>query len=203
VPIQYAIADPFSPWFTVGGVVANTSMQNFAQAMIASGAYGILGEADGMFVLARGYLGPPQYYVPYVANFSASALYAGLSLSPSGQSVISGTDLYDAAVWHGPYVPFSPGTYRVTYSLRSTSDASQNRIELVVASNQTRAVLGALRLTGANFTSPGNWVDISVTATTDTVEPLVEFEGVFAFWSGTISVRYVTVTQVAVPTLGS
>jgi hypothetical protein len=203
VPIQYAIVDPFSPWFMISGLVAETSMQNFAQSMIASGAYGILGEADGMFVLERGYVGPPQYYVPYSATFSASALYAGLSSSPSGMNVISGTTLVDAAVWHGPYVPFAPGTYRVTYSLLTTDNSSQNRIDLVVASNETHTVLGDVRLTGANFNATGTWVDISVTATAATVQPLVEFEGVFAYWSGTISIRSVEVTQTSVPTLVS
>jgi len=203
VPIQYAIVDPHSSWFTVSGLVPNTSMQNFAQSMIASGAYGILGEADGMFVLERGYVGPPQYYVPYSAMFSARALYAGLSSSPSGMNVISGTMLYDAPVWHGPYVPFAPGTYRVTYSLLTTDNSSQNRIDLVVASNETHTVFGEVRLTGANFNATGTWVNISMTVTAATVQPLVEFEGLFAFWSGTISIRYVEVTQTAVPTLVS
>ncbi|MHB8352600.1 MAG: DUF2079 domain-containing protein [Thermoplasmata archaeon] len=201
VPIQYAIVDPFSPWFTEGGLVANTSMQNFAESMIASGAYGILGEADGMFVLERGFVGPPQYFVPYSAMFSARALYAGLSPSPSGMNVISGTMLYDGAVWHGPYVPLAPGTYRVTYSLLTTNNSRQNRIDLVVASNETDTVLGAVRLNGAYLTSNGTWVDISVTATAATFQPQVEFEGVLADWSGTISIRSVQVTQTAVLTL--
>jgi uncharacterized membrane protein len=203
VPIQYAIVDPSSRWFEVSGLVSNTSMQNFAQSMIASGAYGILGEADGMFVLERGHVGPPVYYVPYSVVFPASALYAGLSSSPSGLKVISGTNLYDAAVWHGPYVAFAPGTYEITYSLLTTDNASQNRIDLTVASNETHTVLGIVRLTGTDFSTTGTWTDISLTVTVPTVQPLVEFEGVFAFWTGTISVESVGVTQTAVPTLVS
>ncbi|MGC8622329.1 MAG: hypothetical protein ACP5U0_10480, partial [Caldisphaera sp.] len=80
--IQYVLYDPYSEWDEINGIsisaflpINNSTYQNMFNMvweMLASGQYGILGEADGMVLLERGYYGALKYYKPMEDIFYVS-----------------------------------------------------------------------------------------------------------------------------------
>lgn len=198
VPILYTIANPWSIWYEIGGG-RNDSMSVFVQSMISSGEYGLLGEAGGMMVLARGYTGPLLYYAPLAQAVPASSFRVLDHHGPSGLPVISESDLINQTAWYGPYTYLPPGEYRVTWYVETSNDSPSNSIELAVSANAFHTVLGRLTLTGANFTSTNTWTAISLDVDAPSIYSLVEFPGRDAFWNGTLSFRGVSVQQVGQP----
>lgn len=107
--IQYVLYDPLSQWVQIGGssiaaVVpgSNSTYQNMYNMffeLLASKEYGILGEANGMVLLERGYFGPLKYFEPFRDNFH-----------------ISNNNIANAlpGLWHGSVYTFvSPGSYKI------------------------------------------------------------------------------------------
>lgn len=107
--IQYVLYDPLSQWAQIGGssiaaVVPgnNSTYQNMYDMffeLLASKEYGILGEANGMVLLERGYFGPLKYFEQFRDSFHISNNNIANELP---------------GLWHGSSYTFvSPGSYKI------------------------------------------------------------------------------------------
>lgn len=107
--IQYVLYDPLSQWAQIGGssiaaVVPekNSTYQNMYNMffeLLASEKYGILGEANGMVLLERGYFGQLKYFEPLHDSFHISNNNIANELP---------------GLWHGSRYTFvSPGSYEI------------------------------------------------------------------------------------------
>ncbi len=120
--IQYVLYDPLSQWAQIcGNSIAavspqhNSSYQNMYNMifeLLASGKYGILGEANGMVLLEKGYFGELKYYEP---------LYDIFQISDNNiTNEIPG-------IWHGSKYTFvSPGNYDVKLKYYAVGNYSGN-----------------------------------------------------------------------------
>jgi hypothetical protein len=202
VPIQYALANPYSNPYQNGffdtGPNPSISMYTFVQSMIQSGKYGLLGEAGGMLLLERDYHGPLKYYRPYQTTVSASQLYINGS-GPVLTPVLRRYNLTNlTTAWFGPYMTLSPGIYRATYSMMVSNVSENNTMTLVttILGGSTTLGDGFLRITGANFTSPDSWENLSYQFTVNNTWAGIQFEGISASWQGMIAIRSVAIAQI-------
>jgi uncharacterized membrane protein len=196
VPIDFVISDPNTHWYTLGH---NNSMYTFFSTLYSSGYYGLEGEADGMTLLARGYQGPLEYYQPFSGNLRSTDLYIDNSTKLSTGPMLSQTNETTQIAWHSRAYPLSPGTYRVAFSLM-TSDLDQNNtLSLVASENDTDLVLANQTVTGANFTQTGAWTTVYLTLRLTNAYDDLEFSARGVKWSGTISIRAISVVETAPP----
>jgi uncharacterized membrane protein len=196
VPIDYALADPNTLWYTWGG---NVSMFTFFTSLYQSDDYGLEAEASGMTLLARGYSGPLEYYEPLDKVIPSTQLYSGETHSLSKGSFLSASDLTGQPAWYGPYAPFSPGTYRVTYSVRTSSLVPQDQLSLLVLAHNATVQLANESLTSQSFGAPDVWTTISQTVRFSTAYPDVEFAAWYANWTGTLCIRSISVSEIVPP----
>ncbi|QRF75036.1 putative membrane protein [Thermoplasmatales archaeon] len=68
-PIDYALNDPMSPWFTVsvrdtGSDFYNYNMMQLSNMFLQNSSYGVYAEAGGAILFKHDYTGNPVYYVP-------------------------------------------------------------------------------------------------------------------------------------------
>ncbi len=195
-PLAFAISDPSSVWYTFAG---NVSMYSFFTTMYQSGVYGLVGEASGMTVLARGYNGSLEYYEPLRETIPSTDLTSRETTAQSTSPVLSRSNLTGQLAWSGPGISLSPGTYRIEFSLRTSSVAPQNDLSLLVVAGSTSTDLANQALSGANFTTPDVWTTFNLTVHLATAYTGVEFEGANARWQGTISIRSIYLTESAPP----
>ena len=120
--IQYVLYDPLSRWAQINGISIaavlpqnNSTYQNMYNMffeMLASGRYGILGEANGMVLLERGYNGSLKYFEPFDDLFNIS--------NNNITNDIPG-------LWHGSkYTFISPGYYVVKLQYYISENYSGN-----------------------------------------------------------------------------
>ena len=199
-PLSYAVVDSYSPWFTIEAPGSNFSMSSVSNLMYASGLYGIVGESGGLVVLERGYSGSPEYYVPYSATFPANQLYSGLNETRSKTPVITGANLFNQTLWYGPYSEVSPGMYRISVSVESSSTASGNHFKVGVRTTAGAPYFASFNVSGADLAAPNVWQTVSFVMDIATITNALEITGYGAFWQGSLSVEYVSLQELAPPT---
>ena len=102
--------------------------------LTATGDYGILAEADGLFILEKGYNGPLEYYVPFTRYYPYTDFHSGNYTRVTSQGIISNSNMA-SLFFYGPPTALSPGKYEVTYYFRPIV-------------NNTSGIMG---LTGTNY----------------------------------------------------
>jgi uncharacterized membrane protein len=198
VPLNYVISDPNDVWYTNGG---NVSMYSFFSTMYQSGYYGLVGEASGMTVLARGYVGPLEYYRPFWGTIPSTELYSGATERRATGPFLSRSNLTGQTAWYGPYTSLSPGTYRVGFSLMTSSTSPGDSLSLLALANGAKTLLANQSLVGGNFTRPDVWTTVDMTVDLPTAYSDVELAGWYAHWEGTISIRSISLTEIAPPSV--
>lgn len=193
--VSYMVDDPFTWGFTERGVEVNDSMSQFERVAYGSGAYGILGEVYGMLVLEYGYVGTPLRYIPYRASFPAQVLRDSSTGGSTGSPIIRYSNGSGPTAWNGPFTTLSPGRYTVEFSLMSTSTSASNHVTLAALANGGATTFGSVTISGSNFTSSGKWYTFSLSFYVNNTYDLVAFPGINVNWMGTLSLRYLVVTQ--------
>ena len=102
--------------------------------LIATGHYGILAEADGLFILEKGYSGPLKYYVPF------SRYYPYTDFLPGNNSIVTSKGIMinntiAKLFFYGPFTALSPGGYSITYYFKSVGNNTSGLIELTATYN--------------------------------------------------------------------
>lgn len=195
VRADYVICDPLSWTYAYG----QPSMADFVSVLYSSGAYGIVGEADGMLLLEHNYEGPVRYYSPFEQTILASQLQIPVDGPVFGHLPISFTDTGgDAALWNGPYWALSPGQYDVRLVMETSNTSRGNQLQLqVLSGSQARTVVLQQPLFGTDFSSPDVWqiVDIKfyVNASMSYLQVIARSLG----WSGVLSLQAILLDQLA------
>lgn len=195
--IKYAIADPFSNFFTFG----NPSMYTFLHLMLKSGKYGVVSEQSGIILLKRNYVGPLLKYVPMNQTYQASQLYYGAAIgynSTYSNGVITGQDYAGGAVWGGPDTYLPPGQFRVTFTLMTTNNSKNNYMILEAQNSPSHLILSSKLITGAYFQNIGKWTNISIIVNSTNVEFPIQFNSWDTFWHGRISIFEIKEIQINV-----
>jgi uncharacterized membrane protein len=195
-PLNFAISDPNNKWYSTGG---NVSMYSFFTLMYQSGFYGLVGEASGMTVLSRGYTGSLEYYEPFSETISPTTFCTGGTMAPLTGPLLVRSNLTEQAAWSSPDFSLSPGTYRIGFSLMTSQTTPNNSLSLVVLGNDTGAFIANQSVTGRNFTRPNAWTTVNLTVRLTTAADQLQFLAWATDWRGTISLRSISVKEVAPP----
>ncbi|MDG6913259.1 MAG: DUF2079 domain-containing protein [Nitrososphaerota archaeon] len=189
--IDYAIAYPYDLGSYDQG---SPSIFDLISSMWSSGLYGDLGEASGMLLLQRGYVGPPRMYIPLETAVQTSSFAigpAGVRLAPN---VIRGSNPSTSSqniAWSG-YIPFlAPGVYNFTFLFRTSTLSSSDHLQIGNPMGANWVV------TDSNFTSPGVWTNVSMNAVVLTPLVLAPEVGFLTSWSGSLDFGGLEVSQIA------
>jgi uncharacterized membrane protein len=197
--IDYLVDAPYSWGFTEQGTASNDSMFHFVRTLYESGDYGVLGDVGGNLVLERGYDQPPIAYQPYRDTIPASSMWQDQALGPSGEPVLSVSNLTAGHAWDGPFFFLSPGWYTANFSLMTTDNSHSNYITLFAMADYGRTVFTSTNVTGSDFAQVGQWETFQLKFYVNDTYDDVGFPGLTAYWNGTLSLRSVQLTQVAPP----
>ncbi len=191
IPINYAILDAGNQYFYQGP----HSLYDLVRTMYSSGSYGILSEGYGLLLLKYGYNGP-------IINYSAEdkVISAGSFENMSGYNSGSGpivktNDTSDNFMFYGPGTYLYPGSYNITFYLKTNNISQQNNIWLQVTSDSGNNVVAFEHINGTGFRNTGQWQDFSLHFFLDNIYGKVEFRGFGIEWNGTIEFNGVKVIQ--------
>ncbi|MEM4068199.1 MAG: DUF2079 domain-containing protein [Candidatus Micrarchaeaceae archaeon] len=107
----------------------NVSDYDIVTHLIGTGDYGILAEADGLFILERGYHGPLKYYVPFYRFYGPNDFIPGANSKVTSSGISIGVST-PGLFFYGPPTALSPGNYTVTYYFKLIGDNTSGIINL-------------------------------------------------------------------------
>ncbi len=194
----YVVVNPFAGGYSCAPT-CNSSFESVVNGILQNGTYGIVYEDAGVLLLERGFKGPPLRFVPFTATYPASSLFVW-----PGGTMWSGTTLSrsnitsNSPVWLGPYGALPPGSFTVTFSLDSSSNASGNRGQLqVLAGPLAQVVLQIQNISGSEFSAPDVETDFGLSFNSAVTQSFVQYIMRGFVWNGTISVINIDVNQTA------
>ncbi|MEM3844797.1 MAG: DUF2079 domain-containing protein [Candidatus Parvarchaeota archaeon] len=152
----------------------NVSDYDIVAHLMETGDYGILAEADGLFILERGYHGPLKYYVPFYRFYGYNDFIPGTDSKVTSRGISIGVSI-PGLFFYGPPTALSPGNYTVTYFFKLIGDNTSGIINLrsyygagyqffseIASFNSTATKAGAFKVTYAfsssTFTSNDQFV---------------------------------------------
>ncbi len=192
--IDYVVGEPQSTPFFFWGA---PSVMTISEQLYSLGQLGIVSEASGMYVLERGYQGSLDYYVPWDQSLSTSStefsVFPDGAHGPSGSLIGPETGQSTNLMW-ALYYPFLvPGTYHVTFTMKTTSlDPSNN----LLISNP----LGkGLTVTSAQFAHPNTWTPVSLQLNVTGFYGLNTWGFYCNQWNGTISLSGMSIQEISPP----
>jgi uncharacterized membrane protein len=203
---MYIVDDPFygnnGQFYSKSTYPYNYSMSQFIHYFGKEG-YGVLGEASGMTLLEKGYQGNIKYYVPYFHNFEP------ISLTPLGPGKLidnkivienaSNSNDYRMKGFSGPYTTLSPGTYKISFYLSSTSLLDNDTIKIVVSGEDGKIVFSDFFINGTEFKSSCLVQEFTVELSLNNTYSGVEFSGTNIHWAGSLNLTGIDVRQVLPP----
>ena len=200
---EYVLVDPYNSFFinpVFPGEAHNVDAMNAFNLLYSSGVYGILGESNGIVLLKMHYSGSPELYNPLDYHYTIHNLRI-----PNHVNLIndSGTyyfkNLRNKTAWYGPYVVMAPGSYIVNISMQAPNftknDSMLFQISSFFESSKNTTILFQKTINQASFSQTG-LMNITLTLNLDRYWNNVEFRGVDANWSSSLSLSYITVNQV-------
>ena len=201
---DFILADPFSPGFACSpSCNPNLSMEGLVDSALENRTYGVLAEVEGMILMQRGYLGTVATFAPYVGTYYPGDLFAWPSEDPLPNATLSVSNVSGSdwpALWNGPFSGLAPGTYTVTFGLRTTTTASTDQAMFqVLASPTANVLLYQEPFNGTLFPEANEWTNVSLTFSAPLSYDSAQFIVRALNWSGTLSLRTISVVQQSYP----
>lgn len=201
---DFIVADPYSPGFGCGPFCSNSSsMEGFVNSGLANGTYGMVEEVQGMMLMERGYSGPLTTFEPFQETVYPGSLYSPWpSNAPLPNATISATNVSGdwPALWGGPFQFLAPGTYAVTLQMKVSVLNASNRGEIqVLAGPHALLLLCQESINASTFSQAGQWTNVTATFTAGTALDTVQYLVRVLSWSGTLSVKDITLSQLSYP----
>ncbi len=202
---DYVIGDPVPLPDTFFGRVGtfpfNISLEQILDELYGTGQYGTLGEAQGMWLIARNYSGPLRVYVPFQQAYLPSAFLAPLGqMDPPGCAApclgFSNLDQGQVA-WYGPYTYLAPGSYRATFDLSLQGWNASSSVTLDVTSHSGKFVLASQVLRPT--TSGTGPLRLSLPFNLTDGAGGVEFRAIDSHFQGELTLSSVSVQEIAPP----
>ena len=204
---DYVIGDPVplpDTFFSTSGTPPfNISLQQILGELYASGQYGTLGEAQGMWVIARHYTGPLRFYAPFQQTFLPSAFLASLGEQhPPGcaSPCLRFTNLSQGqTAWYGPYTYLAPGSYRATFNIPLQGWNASSSVTLDITHHSGKFVLGSEIVRELQGTPGPEPLRLSIPFNVTDGFATVEFRAVDSYFNGELTLSSVDVQEVAPP----
>ncbi len=122
--------------------------------LIETGNYGVLAEADGLFILEKGYIGPLKYYVPF------SRYYPYTDFLPGNNSIVTSHGiLINSSIaklfFYGPFTALSPGVYSVTYYLKPMGNNTSGLMDFTATYNNGLPFFSKIALFNGTYSKTG------------------------------------------------
>ncbi len=194
---------PDSFFNATGTFPFNLSLAEVLGHLYASGRYGVLGEAQGMWVIAAHYSGAPRYYVPYAATIPPVAFTSPRGVVDPPRCTTPCLFLSDISngetAWYGPYHYLAPGSYNVSFRVTLQNWSLSDSVTLDVTHHGGKQVLGSVilhRVPGAPATQSLN---VTIPVTLQDGFASVEFRAVDSYFTGGLFLYSVSVTETAPP----
>ena len=160
--------------------------------------YGLVAYEDGIWVLERGYDGPPRgitgAYAVESRRYDASAFIPNDARITGGEVVAEGGRA-GTYLWYGPNALLPPGTYTATFRMNVTRGSEKPVAGVDVAAGKTHRTIADTTVPAVE--GPQN---VTLEFTLDEPRRNVEFRGYRAGGDGTVSLEYVAVSFVSGPT---
>lgn len=191
VPIDYAIADASNQYF----YQQPNSMYNLSNTMFSTGQYGILSEGYGLILLKQGYSGPIKNYVSGNRTLAANNFENKSGPNSGFLPIVKTNDTSDNFMFYGPGTYLFPGSYNITFYLKTNNMSFQNNIWLQITYNSGSSFLAFEHINGTWFKSTGKWNQFSFHLNLNNIYGKVEFRGYGIKWNGTLEFNGVRVIQ--------
>lgn len=197
--IDYVLLDPYSDTFLHQGPYPyNISMASAARLLYNSGNFGLLAEANGILLFARGYTGELRYYVPQNLSLPASELsHTGAGSTTAQGTIVASNVTNGTTVWFGPYLFLQPGHYNITYQLQTSNASAANHLQLDLLVGPSDATLASNTLTGAAFPTTNAWTNVTESVYLDSVYPWVNLPANGVVWAGSLTLAHIWIREVA------
>ncbi|MEM3858711.1 MAG: DUF2079 domain-containing protein [Candidatus Micrarchaeaceae archaeon] len=181
---------------TDGPYPHNISNANLINYLTSKYHYGLLAEADGIFLLEKNYSGPLKYYVPFSYYYPATYFNAFSPYSNILKNTIVANNVSKEGLFWGPTV-IIPGSYQVRFYFNYISNSTNNSIELHIASDYGLKNIADL-IYNLNSTGEGSFtVSFNIT-----VQHIVSY-GIYStyvnYWGGELIFKGISVNQIAPP----
>jgi len=98
--------------------------------LFATGDYGIIAEADGLFILEKGYIGPLEYYVPFSRYYPYTEFHPGNYSKMTSQGIVTDSGMANL-FFYGPPTALSPGKYEVTYYFKLIGNNTSGIMKMI------------------------------------------------------------------------
>ncbi len=194
IPIDYAWGMTFDPCTATVKTTNNQTLLQIMQIMLQSGKYGVLAEANGTILLERNYNKTPAFYVPMTLTYTANQLYIFTNNARLSNNIIMASNESNKVLWYGPYTTIAPGTYKVTFYVKSIGITNSSKILFKVTTNYGTNVLGYITVNGSQIGQ--EWTPISFTFYANNIYTAVEFPGFSYNLNGTIMLKNVSLVQI-------
>ncbi|MCI4331966.1 MAG: DUF2079 domain-containing protein [Thermoplasmata archaeon] len=201
VPLQYVLADPYSPSFYGHNLDGpyNTTMEQWANYYLQQG-WSVRGEVDGALLLAAAFSGPPTLYQPVDQWFSAASFpcCAGPGLPWNGST--HGPWTYGPSTpYDGSYNVFSPGVFNVTLTFRVDHPKATDHLSCVITGDKGQTELWSSTISGAGWTAVNGTVQVTLPLDVPTyaLSPRVSMH--VAQWTGPLQLVSLHLLEVAPP----
>lgn len=193
--IHYVVGEPQATQYYYWG---EPSVQTISQQLYTSGFVGVVAEAAGMYLLEAGYHGSPRYYVPWDQSVATSsgefAVLSDGSRSPDGSIAGPTSNTASNQIWALYYPFFVPGTYQLTFGLRTSTLDPRNNLLIGNPFGERWTV------TSSQFAEIDHWTNYSEVVNVTSFYGPVTFEGYCNHWAGQVSIGWIAIHELSPPT---
>jgi uncharacterized membrane protein len=190
--VNYAVIIPFG-FSPISTAFSGYSLY-WADHFQDNQSYGIFEEIENAYVYKLGYIGAPVYFVPMCKTITVGTdgfEPVNTAKSSNGYIVVSNVTSGET-IWDGGYTNFYPGTYRITYEMKTTNISPKNQLDTFVMFNN-------LQINGNMFSGENLWTNFTAQVTFDNFQSGlgVQFQANTGYWSGSLWLKSITIQQIA------
>ena len=198
--VGYAVIIPFG-FSPISSAYSGYSLY-WAQHFQSNSSYGIYEEIENSYVYKLGYKGNPAYFIPMHKKITVGV--DGLMPVNKAKSInetISVSNITSGeTLWVGGYTNFYPGTYKITYELKTSIINPKNQLNAFVMFNNgvEAKYFNNLVLNGTDFLGPNEWTNFTTSVSFNNFNSGlgVQFQASSAHWNGTVGLRSITIRQI-------
>jgi len=198
--VDYAVIIPFgfSPISTAYSGYSVYWADHFQNNL----SYGIFEEIDNAYIYKLGYKGAPVYFVPM-----SKSINVGIDGFEPVNTAISSNGYVEVpnvtsgeTIWAGGWTNFYPGTYKITYEMKTSNTGAKNQLDAFVMINTGSNIISfnSLHINGSMFSGVNLWTNFTVEVTFDNFNSGlgVQFQASTGYWNGSLWLKGITIQQV-------
>lgn len=192
---QYVVAYYGSNWV----YTSSPSVYSLANSALSTGNFGVLDSGYGDLVLEQNYSSKPVTFVPIVDGVRGSSLIAqGNNTSYSQNGYLTATNITSGSTFFtsGTNLIF-PGTYEVTLDYLTSNNSSGNSFIFNVSSQNSGTDFVSAPIGPALNPIENSSSTVKIYFTSTLVFNDIVFTGTSINWSGTVSIKSITMRQIS------